>query len=331
MDYFPIFWFLGLYIYLLPVGDPNPIYGALALKSIYGLLVVSVVFVATYALSYRRHARSILEAVEVPPPRQNSWRLRLEAALERTLLARPIQRGCFAFIGRILARSSKHQVFLAVYLGIGISLGLTSLLRINPGAAFPFTIAADGMLELPLILSFFVISGLRATFNIPHELPANWIFQTTDARDSREHLGATLKWVSVCGLLPLAAFLSIIEFGYWQWNNAVFHLVFETVVSLILVQVLFFNFRKVPFTCSYYPGKRNIAMLAGVYLYGFTTYSSSMVALEKWLQRNAGPAVIFLVAGVAVIIALSSSRRRNRGRLIYEERSDTELQTIQLN
>ena len=27
----------------------------------------------------------------------------------------------------------------------------------------------------------------------------------------------------------------------------------------LLVQLLFFSFRKVPFTCSYYPGKRNLA------------------------------------------------------------------------
>src|SRR5262245_43310095 len=28
MDYFPIFWFLGLYNFVLPGGDPNPIYGS---------------------------------------------------------------------------------------------------------------------------------------------------------------------------------------------------------------------------------------------------------------------------------------------------------------
>src|SRR5262249_27500566 len=160
------------------------------------------------------------------------------------------------------------------------------LFTVNAQAAFPFAIAKDGMLALPLILSFFVISGLRATFNIPHELSANWIFRTTGEYDASPYVNATRKWVALCGLMPLASFVAFIEFAYWPRRDALFHLGFEAIVSLVLMQVLFFNFRKVPFTCAYYPGKRNLAILAGVYLYGFTTYSSTMVALENWLMLS---------------------------------------------
>jgi hypothetical protein len=187
------------------------------------------------------------------------------------------------------------------------------------------------MLALPLILSFFVVSGLRATFNIPFELPGNWIFRITNSHDSRHHVTATRKWVTVFGLLPLALVVTTIEFAYWPWADAIFHLVFEAIISLILVQVLFFNFRKVPFTCSYYPGKKNMAILAGVYLYGFTTYSSSMVALENWLLLSPPRAFVFLIAGMTAIVALSAARRRKHAPLIYEEQSDTQLQSLELH
>jgi hypothetical protein len=329
MDYFPIFWFLGLYTFLLPGGDPNPIYGALALKALYGLGSGSIVCFVTYAVAYKRHARSILEAEDaLPRPHDVS---RFSNGIGRAVLQHPVQRGCFRFIAAVLARSSKHQLFVAVYLAIGFSLGLTSLFTINPTAAFPFAISKNGMLALPLTLSFFVVSGLRATFNMPYQLPANWMFQVTDSGDAREHVAATRKWVAFWGLLPLALFAAALEFGYWPWKDAVLHLAFESVVSLILLQVLFFSFRKVPFTCSYYPGKKNLAILMGVYLYGFTTYSSTMVALESWLVVDVRRLFAFVVLALGLILILSSAGSRRRARLIWEEQSDAQLQSLGLN
>jgi hypothetical protein len=188
------------------------------------------------------------------------------------------------------------------------------------------------MLELPIILAFFVVSGLRATFNIPSELPANWLFQLTEGRDSREYVAAIRTWVILCGILPLMALMAPIEFSYWPWEEALFHLVFLAMISVILLHVLFFNFRKVPFTCSYYPGKTNLTLLAVVYLYGFTTYSSSMAALERWLLGGTSRSFLFLAAAVSGIAALSAARRRRDGaRLIYEDQPDPLVRGLGLN
>ena len=229
-------------------------------------------------------------------------------------------------------RSSRHQVFLAVYLAIGLSLGLSSLFSINPRSAFPLGVVPDGMLAMPHILSFFVVSGLRATFNIPYELTGNWIFRLMESQDSEKYVAATRKWVVVYAVLPLMLLMAALEFVYWPWKDAVFHLAFESIVSLLLLQIIFFNFRKVPFTCAYYPGKKNMAILAGVYLYGFTAYSSSMIALESWLIVSPARGLLFLIGGIAALAALSSARRRqDPARLIYEEQSDTQLQSLGLN
>jgi hypothetical protein len=74
-----------------------------------------------------------------------------------------------------------------------------------------------------------------------------------------------------------------------------------------------------------------MAILAGVYLYGFTTYSSSMVALENWLLLSPTRVFVFVMAGVGAIVALSEARRRNRVPLIYEEQSDGQLQSLGLH
>jgi hypothetical protein len=329
--YFPIFWFVGLYGSQLSVGLNSPVLAALGRQAILGLLVAAGVFAASYALAYRRHARSVLDGADFKPRGSDTdeTRLRLRGLYSR-ILRHPTQRACFGFIGSILTRSPRHQVFLAVYLAIGFSLGLSTLCRVDRTAAFPFQILDDGMLALPLILSFFVISGLRATFNIPHELSANWLFQLTNSGSPAEYFAATEKFVRFWGVIPFLLFSAILEFSYWTWSEAVFHLFFEGIVSLVLVHVLFSGFRKVPFTCSYFPGKKNLALLGIFYIYGFTAYSSTMVALEHWLMESAFRAVVFAIGGIA-LLAVLFQRRHKAAPLIYEERSNTELQELGLH
>ena len=332
LNYFPIFWFVGLYGSQLQVGLNKPVLMELGRQAIYGLLVAAGIFAGTYALAYRRHARSVLDGADFEPRggEADEGPRPLSRILDSRILRHPTQHACFRFIASVLMRSGRHQVFLAVYLAIGFSLGLSTLCRVDQTAAFPFRIVDDGMLALPLILSFFVISGLRATFNIPHELRANWLFQLTDSGAASEYLAATEKFVRIWGVVPFLLFSALLEFAYWPWNEAVFHLLFEGIVSLLLVHVLFSGFRKVPFTCSYFPGKTNLALLAGFYLYGFTAYSSTMVALEKWFMLTPVRVVAFAVGGVALLAALSL-RRHRAAPLIYEERSNAELQELGLH
>jgi len=51
----------------------------------------------------------------------------------------------------------------------------------------------------------------------------------------------------MCGIVPLTLLGGTLEFGYWSWQDATLHLAFETVVSVILLHILFFSFHKVPF------------------------------------------------------------------------------------
>jgi hypothetical protein len=322
IEYFPFFWFLGVYV--LGSDDPDPIVRRLALNALYGLLVVAGTTVVTYTIAYRRHARSVLDALDAYPSAEDSWRHRLIRRADNVVVRHPVQRGCFRFIGSILLRSTRHQVFLAVYFAVGLALGVVPILSGR------YEIVPEGILGLPLTLAFFVVSGLRAVFNIPYELPGNWIFRLTEAHDSEAYVTATRKWVAVYGIAPLLLLAAILEFAYWPWQTAIFHLAFEAMVSLL--QLMFFNFRKVPFTCSPYPGKRNMVILAAIYLYGFTTYRSSMLALEYWLSESPLRGLFFFIGGIVLLIAIwSARRRRNTARLIYEEQADEQFQSLGLN
>lgn len=64
------------------------------------------------------------------------------------------------------------------------------------------------------------------------------------------------------------------------------HLLVQLTAGALLIELMFWRFGKVPFTCSYFAGKTSLSVLAGLYLYGFTTYSFNMADLEKTRWRN---------------------------------------------
>jgi hypothetical protein len=331
LDYLPMFWFFGVYECFLPVGNKAVVFRTLELEAVYGLMLATLAFVVTYAIAYKRHARAVLEAIDVAAQKPNGFRYRFGCFVGKRLLKDPVQRACFRFFGAVLTRSPKHQMFLAVHSGIGLALALSSLFVINHISGFPFRIARNGFLELPLILSFFVISGIRATFNIPYELPANWIFRISEARSGGAYNAAIRKWVVLYGIVPALLLVAPLEFAYWAWPEALFHLFFQCFVSVLLLRILFANFHKIPFTCSFYPGKNNFALLAVAYLYGFTTYTSSMIALEGWLISQPMRVTLFLGLGSIAISLLLSNRQRTTSRLIFEEQSDNVVQSLGLN
>src|SRR4030095_4534718 len=101
----------------------------------------------------------------------------------------------------------------------------------------------------------FVVSGLRAVFNMPYELPANWMFQITTGSDAAEFLSATRKWVFLRGIVPVYAVLAPLQLWVFEPREAMFHLLFGLAVAALLVEFFFFEFHKVPFTCSYLRAK----------------------------------------------------------------------------
>ena len=85
------------------------------------------------------------------------------------------------------------------------------------------------------------------------------------------------------GVAPLFAALSPFYFVLWGPGVAVAHLVFSVTISILLVEAMLLEFWKIPFTCSYPPGKANVTTLWIFYWLAFTTYAYSMASLEAWM------------------------------------------------
>src|SRR5207237_10346833 len=83
----------------------------------------------------------------------------------------------------------------------------------------------------------------------------------------------------------------------WGWSKALVPAVFGVTLSLILVELLLLNFRKIPFTCSYLPGKANITVFGVLYWLAFSTYAYTMAGAELWILRE--PILLVVYAALA--------------------------------
>lgn len=330
--YFPPAWFLGLYETELGKPDPLPGSSAIAVKA---LLAVFAGSLLAYGVSYKRHVKKSLESEEVFDIAPSWLSTGLARLADRLFLKQEHERATFYFIGKTIVRNRKHWLYLSAYVGVGLAFVLQSLLgslsRSGPGTWNRPRIA---LLSVPLILSFFILSGMRYIFTIPSDLKSNWVFQLSAQDVPEQFLRGARKGMFVFGIVPLYALLLPGCVSLWGLATALFHVFFGLALSSILIECLLIDFRKIPFTCSYLPGKANITTNWIFYWMMFTTYAYSMAALEFWILRSAVRitfAYVMAVIVMAVVVGFRNSQHRHGLSFIFEDEPEPAVRTLNLS
>jgi len=332
----PPLWFVGLYQTLFGSGDA--LFHSLARISILALGLATFACAAGYLVNYKRHTQRALEATEADPVRRSRLAGAATWLLTRLVLRKPLERATFFFVAKTLARSTKHRLYLAAYVGVGFALAAFGILEVLVHSAHgEFAIALfqpnEALLAIPLIMSFFILSGMRIVFTVPAELRANWVFQLAENENRQDGLTGVRKAMAV-PTAWLFLFLFPLYAALWGWSTAFQHLTLGLLLSLILVEGLLMNFRKIPFTCSYQPGKANITLLGVFYWFAFTTYAYTMAALERWLLQDAVRWLVFFVLALLALLALVLWRKTMLVEglsIVFEDDPNPEVQTLGLD
>jgi len=285
----PPFWFQGIAAFFS--SQPAPALAALGIFGCKALAVAFLVFCSAWATGYARHYRRTLEAQDLV-----AFRPGRSKSIFDGLLGSNEARAIFYFTGQTLARSLKHRLFFAAYLSAGLSLGLFVTLTVTWRG---IGVSPLGLRSLSPLMVFFVVSGFRAAFQFPAELPANWLFQLAESGWGEASRRASRLRVLVSGLLPALVIFIPLEVGRWGLGVGLFHIAVQSVAGMLLIEVLFYSFDKIPFTCSYFPGGLNLIFLAVAYFYGFTTYSFQIADVEVWLESRPWTAALCLAVAVA--------------------------------
>jgi hypothetical protein len=293
-------------LFQLPLILPILMSPRIAAMAPLAALAVSAAALLLYAASYKRMLKLALEGTGKKNNRRPLLRW-VVPMLQRMLPLKQPGRAVFAYTLRTAARSRQHRMLLAGWVGLALALILSSIVPFtirNGWAAFarPTPI----VLVAPLILAALTMTGLRMLFAIPAEIRANWAIRLRQPVPVSLAIDGAAGALIACGVLP--AVLLALGSATLLWGVAIGikHALFVAVLGVGLAEVLSIGLDKIPFTCTYMPGKGRLIKLWPLYLTLFSLYTVSMASLEAALMRKGGFAVglgiLFVLAVIAAII-----------------------------
>lgn len=328
MKLLPSFWFLGVYEKML--GTAKPAMAALGVQALDALAMVVLLAVLAYALCYKRYFQRLPETQETLGSSRHQHRL--PGWMTKLLFRSPFEHACCGFMAKVLMRSERHVLFFGGYLGLGlVMVAQIAFEGVNRPAASSLPNAE--LLAVPLMIAFFIVSGLRFVFDMPAALDANWVFRMALGSETLEPRHLARK-VMLAAVLPWQLFLltslMALRFG---WPIAISHTCVAMILSFLLIDVLLLRFRKIPFTCSAQPELKQLLARILTSLFAVLIVVPMLASAERWML--VAP-VRFIWLFAAVLLASYLLRRYRRGMLpmdrvlTFEDRPAPQFELLKL-
>jgi hypothetical protein len=324
---FPPMWFVGLYETLL--GNTDPLFRILAKWAVPAIILPLMGFFLISAAGYRKYLGKMRE-VKRQKRHFNKMLEGLKNNFNAVFLKNPIQRAVFYFFGNTMRKSNFHRMRLASYMVVAVGIVLI-LLAAKTTALGNFDSFDKTILSIPFILSFFLVLGIRATSQIPVAIDSNWIFRLRESADKKHYVIGFKKGIVFFTILPLFVVLFVFYTFLWGWEIALFFNLFGFAVSVLLVESVFIKHRKIPFACTYLPGKGKMHIFWIVYLVSLISYVSIMSSVGYALLLNPSGFIYFFALSVILFLTIRFIQNRvfmQDAFIIYEEEPEPVLLTL---
>jgi hypothetical protein len=324
----PSFWFLGLYEQMIHRATPAMVaMSHRALTMLAGFVVLTVV---AYMLCYRRHFRKLAESSS---DSVGGARLRFHWStpewLAGLLFRSSFEHACFSFIWRVLTRSERHLMFFGGYLGMGLVVVADSVIgRVTGRNVLP----PASLLSVPLLIAFFVITGLRFVFDMPASVESNWVFRSAALHPSPLPSSVVRRFMLMTVIPPLVAVCLLSVGPRYGWLPAVLHAAAATVMAELCIGLVLLRFPKIPFTCSREPETRQMMIRLLACLLGVLAIVPLLANIEHWAIKGA---THFLILSALLLTAWFFLERHRSGPaepppLAFEERSPAAFEILKL-
>jgi hypothetical protein len=280
LQWLPSYWFLGIYESIVGIAKPPMV--ALAGHALLGLAVAVIVSTGAYALCYQRFFIRLPESFDTMGGSRPFFRIRFPEFLLTPLFRSQFERGCSSFSLKVLLRSEQHLLFVGAYFGVGLVIVAQSALD-NLSKASVTALPSPEYLAIPLLIAFFMVSGLRFVFDRPAALDANWLFRFAANSPEPEPrriakrlmLWATLPW-QIAVLLPISA-------ARLDWPLALLHVATVITLTVLLVDILLVFFRKIPFTCAAQLDIKQLLVQMMGTVFGVLIIVPGIAGIEHWM------------------------------------------------
>jgi hypothetical protein len=317
LAWLPPYWFLGLFSEWSGGFAPgHAVMAPLATRALASLAIGITVAGIVFLLSYLRTLRKIVEEPDIlPTARGGTWLPRF-GNLRHTAMVQ--------FAIRTLLRSRRHRMILAFYLGFAFAIVALYVKGMIQGRQFlkgtdPYLNVNPEMLVSSVVVLVAWLLGTRVVFSMPLDLRANWVFRVTPVLGGPAILPATRRSLLTLSVAPVLIGCAAIFLWMWPWRPAAIHLVALALLASILADICLFGFRKIPFTCSYLPGKSRVHLT--FWFCSLMILSLIQLAINWEIRALKTPfGVVAILAGLG-LLAVSARVWTN-----IRSREDTEVQ-----
>jgi hypothetical protein len=324
----PPAWFMGLERVLLGNRDADVLLLTRLAAGASG--VAAVVAASSYVILYRRFDRVVLRSFGVPNRRAHCWRI----------LKHPARAAVRDFTAATFRRSALHQGVIIGLSACGVALSIDGLLRAGVMPWFEALPASrreilSGVAALPFPLIIVLGIAARTALALPIEPKANWIFRMTedDANRVDELRAAERVLILVAACIPVA--LTLPFQCAVAGPRGLIAAAITAMVGLLWVEALLWDWRRIPFTCSYMPGRHSVAQSFVIGLSLFVVVNTGGSALETAAFRASSPVVGLMGVAVLTVPVLAFRRRRRRRwremPLIFDDELPSDVQCLRLS
>jgi hypothetical protein len=317
----PPYWFFALFNQLC--GNPSPSLAWLSHRAWIGLAVSLAGTIVSLLLCYPRIMRQTVEQPDlVPDSRSSHWKIPFGSRLQTAVIE---------FSIRSLLRSRQHRVVLAFYLGVGFAIALVVIRQEGSLLAYPRTLS-PGFLIATIVMMCFAVIGLRSVYALPISLTANWVLRTTQLRSSEPYIAAARRSLLLFAVIPVWLVSAVFGLLYRPLPQVAAHLVIIALLGFILADLNLLGFYKVPFTCSYLPGKSNIQFSFWIFILAFVplTVLCAIRELEILSHPFQYLAIVAILSAIATGLWAINRHRSRSAVLYFEELPEDALTSLHL-
>ena len=318
----PSYWFLGMYQQIN--GSMHPVLGLLAYRAWVGLAGVVCGTAFVYALSYWRMLRRIVEDPDIVPVKVRLKWLPPFGSQPQTAIGQ--------FSVRALLRSRQHRLILAFYLGVGAALTTLMLKGAPDAGSNPYvlrgTVQWGGVLMVAL-----AALGTRVAFAMPLDLRANWIFRIVGVRGGIASLTASRSALLLLAVIPMWLVSAFVSWRLLPDRRTAWHLAVLALMGLVIADVCLLKFRKIPFTCSWLPGKTRMNM-AFFWALGLVMAGPAGAEMERSALASTHGTILLVAFLLSVWLGLRMTvltfARNDEQDVQYEEEPEPAVQGLGL-
>ncbi len=331
---FPPFWFLGMYQRILEGSSALPMFSALARIGLAATVIAIALTVAAYPLAYLRRVRQLVEG---PPARPLRIGIMIPVihVLHGTVLRQAGLRAVFHYIGQTLARVARYRIYLVMYGGVGLSLVVSSVLRLSVVQHHVrITYSADGIRTSIGIVAFWVIAGLRTAFTSAGNMQGLWIWRSVQGNpppfaETLQRVYAMKLWALLCGLIATFAVLGTLHCVAPSELNGAWSIAAQCVTVLgtcvLLVDALFWKLTQIPFSGGAETEEEN----PGFTVLRYVTVFPLVLWIDLHLERlmEVGPKQLGAVCVSVLVVHLWLRKKTRENVRLFSEQLELEEET----